>query len=143
MNKTTSIHKPFSPPKTEPTMVTMRLHYYLLLAILAVLLSISAAAAPSPRGPVTGGWEPIENINDPHVKEIAEFAVSEYNKKSNKKLAFQSVVKGETQVVSGQNYRLVIAVNGDNSLAVKYEAVVWERVWLHSKILTSFKQVNM
>ncbi|KAK9919838.1 hypothetical protein M0R45_028413 [Rubus argutus] len=123
-------------------MVTMRRHYYLLLATLAVLLSISAAAA-APRGPATGGWEPIENINDPHVKEIAEFAVSEYNKKSNKKLAFQSVVKGETQVVAGQNYRLVIAVKGDNSLAVKYEAVVWERVWLHSKILTSFKQVNM
>lgn len=122
-------------------MVTIRCRYYLLLAILAVLLSLSAAAAP--RGPAKGGWEPIENINDPHVKEIAEFAVSEYNKKSNKKLVFQSVVKGETQVVSGQNYRVVIAVKGDNSLAVKYEAVVWERVWLHSKILTSFKQVNM
>lgn len=114
----------------------MRRGYFLLLAILAVLLSLSASAAP--RGPATGGWEPIENINDPHVKEIAEFAVSEYNKKSNKKLVFQSVVKGETQVVTGQNYRLVIAVKDD-----KYEAVVWERVWLHSKILTSFKQVNM
>lgn len=114
----------------------MRRGYYLLLAILAVLLSLSAAATP--RGPATGGWEPIENINDPHVKEIAEFAVSEYNKKSNKKLVFQSVVKGETQVVTGKNYRLVIAVKDD-----KYEAVVWERVWLHSKILTSFKQVNM
>lgn len=120
----------------------MRRGYYLLLAILAVLLSLSAAAA-APLGPATGGWEPIENINDPHVKEIAEFAVSEYKKKSNKKLVFQSVVKGETQVVTGKNYRLVIAVKDDNSLAVKYEAVVWERVWLHSKILTSFKQVNM
>lgn len=114
----------------------MRRGYYLLLAILAVLLSLSAAATPL--GPATGGWEPIENINDPHVKEIAEFAVSEYNKKSNKKLVFQSVVKGETQVVTGKNYRLVIAVKDD-----KYEAVVWERVWLHSKILTSFNQVNM
>ncbi|PRQ42202.1 putative Cystatin domain-containing protein [Rosa chinensis] len=62
-------------------------------------------------------------------------------KKSKNKLVFQSVVKGETQVVAGENFRLVIAVK-DKSSAVKYEAVVWERLWLNSKILTSFKQVK-
>ncbi|KAM5561242.1 hypothetical protein ABKV19_022038 [Rosa sericea] len=110
----------------------------LLLAILALLFSLSAAA---PESPALGGWKPIKNTNDPHVKEIAEFAVSEYNKKSKNKLVFQSVVKGETQVVAGENFRLVIAVK-DKSSAVKYEAVVWERLWLNSKILTFFKQVK-
>ncbi|KAL6207222.1 hypothetical protein ACLB2K_024466 [Fragaria x ananassa] len=69
---------------------------FCLLAILAVLLPLAAVGLP-------GGWSPIKDINDPHVKEIAEFAVSEYNKESGKKLELQRVVKGETQVVAGQN----------------------------------------
>ncbi|XP_061992559.1 probable LRR receptor-like serine/threonine-protein kinase At1g53430 isoform X8 [Rosa rugosa] len=79
----------------------------------------------------------IEDINDPHVKEIAEFAVSEYNKKSGKKLELQSLVKGETQVVPGENYKLVIAVT-DNSSVAKYEGVVYERIWEHTRELLSF-----
>ncbi|XP_062017806.1 probable LRR receptor-like serine/threonine-protein kinase At1g53420 isoform X2 [Rosa rugosa] len=79
----------------------------------------------------------IEDINDPHVKDIAEFAVSKYNKKSGKKLELQSVVKGETRVVPGENYRLVIAVK-DNSVAAKYEGVVYERFWEHTRELLSF-----
>ncbi|XP_024157226.1 probable LRR receptor-like serine/threonine-protein kinase At1g07650 isoform X5 [Rosa chinensis] len=79
----------------------------------------------------------IEDINDPHVKEIAEFAVSEYNKKSGKKLELQSVVKGETRVVPGENYRLVITVK-DNSAVAKYEGVVYERIWEHTRELLSF-----
>ncbi|XP_062013610.1 probable LRR receptor-like serine/threonine-protein kinase At1g53430 [Rosa rugosa] len=81
--------------------------------------------------------EPIKDINDPHVNEIAEFAVSEYNKKSGKKLKLRSVVKGETQVVAGENYRLVIVVE-DNSAAAKYEGVVYERIWEHTRELLSF-----
>ncbi|PRQ38034.1 putative protein kinase RLK-Pelle-DLSV family [Rosa chinensis] len=83
----------------------------------------------------------IEDINDPHVKEIAEFAVSEYNKKSGKKLELQSVVKGETQVVPGENYQLVIAVT-DNSSVAKYESVVYERIWEHTRELLSFNSHN-
>lgn len=111
-----------------------------LLAILAVFLPLVAAAADR-RGPLVGGWQPIKDLNDPHVKEIAEFAVSEYNKKSGKKLVLQSVVKGETQVVAGENYRLVMAVK-DNSLAANYEGVVYERIWEHTRQLLSFKQVK-
>ncbi|KAM5588879.1 cysteine proteinase inhibitor 1-like [Rosa sericea] len=111
--------------------------FFCLLAILAVLLPLAAAA----RGGLAGGWRPIKDINDPHVKEIAEFAVSEYNKKSGKKLEFQSVVKGETQVVAGENYRLVIAVK-DNSAAAKYEGVVYEKIWEHTRELLSFDQVK-
>ncbi|KAL0010817.1 hypothetical protein SO802_005925 [Lithocarpus litseifolius] len=35
--------------------------------------------------------------------------MEEYNKESKSQLKFLSVVKGETQVVSGTNYRLIVA----------------------------------
>ncbi|XP_050369795.1 cysteine proteinase inhibitor 1-like [Argentina anserina] len=110
---------------------------FCLLAILAVLLPLAAAA----RGGLAGGWSPIKDTNDIHVKEIAEFAISEYNKQSGKKLELQSVLKGETQVVAGQNYRLVLAVK-DKSAAAKYQGVVYERAWEHTRKLLSFDQVK-
>ncbi|PRQ28261.1 putative Cystatin domain-containing protein [Rosa chinensis] len=105
--------------------------------LLAVLLPLAVAALVG----LAGGWKPIKDINGPHVKEIAEFVVSEYNKKSGKKLEFQSVMKGETQVVAGENYRLVIAVKG-NLAAAKYEGVVYEKIWEHTRELLSFDQVK-
>ncbi|KAF1895344.1 hypothetical protein Lal_00043990 [Lupinus albus] len=87
---------------------------------------------------LVGGWTPIENINDPHVKEIADFAVTEHNKESGTKLKLESVVKGESQVVSGTNYRLVL-VASDGSTAKNYQAVVYEKPWQHYRKLTSFE----
>jgi len=89
---------------------------------------------------LVGGWTPIKNVNDPQVVEIAKFAVTEYGKQSGSKLSFVKVIKGETQVVSGTNYRLVLAAK-DVSVTKNYEARVWEKPWLHLKNLTSFKPV--
>ena len=50
------------------------------------------------------------------VKEIVDFAVNEYNKESRAKLRLQKVIKGESQVVAGINYRLVIAVKNGSGL---------------------------
>ncbi|KAJ0081128.1 hypothetical protein Patl1_09733 [Pistacia atlantica] len=111
---------------------------YLLLSVL--LLPLMAAAALRP-GPLVGGWSPIKDPKDQHVVEIGQFAVSEYNSQSKTQLKFQQVVKGETQVVSGTNYRLVLAAK-DGTTAKNYEAVVWEKPWEHFKNLTSFKPVN-
>ncbi|KAM0989793.1 hypothetical protein ACFX13_008477 [Malus domestica] len=44
--------------------------------------------------PPRGGYYPIENLNDPHLREIVDFAVSEYNKIHDKKLVFQKLVQG-------------------------------------------------
>ncbi|EHA8586682.1 cysteine proteinase inhibitor 1 [Cocos nucifera] len=88
-----------------------------------------------------GGWQPIKNVNDAHVQEIAKFAVSEHNKLANTRLAFSKVVKGETQVVSGINYRLVVEAKNGGTTA-KYEAVVWEKAWEGFRKLTSFEPVN-
>ncbi|KAH1055594.1 hypothetical protein J1N35_033659 [Gossypium stocksii] len=89
---------------------------------------------------LAGGWAPIKDIKDPHVTEIAEFAVNEHSKQSKVSLKLDKVVKGETQVVSGINYKLILNAK-DGSAVNTYEAVVWEKAWLHFRNLTSFTLV--
>ncbi|KAK8478710.1 hypothetical protein V6N13_096962 [Hibiscus sabdariffa] len=84
-----------------------------------------------------GGWTPIKDINDPHVVEIAKFAVDEYNKKGNTSLTLVTVVSGETQVISGTNYRLILKAT-DGTATKTYQAIVWEDA-LKNKKLTSFE----
>ncbi|KAG2301986.1 hypothetical protein Bca4012_060323 [Brassica carinata] len=111
--------------------------FVLLLSL--VLFSLYASEAVR-----TGGWSPITDVKDPHVVEIGKFAVSEYDKQSKAGLKYVEVVSGETQIVSGMNYRLIVAVNEGVGIAgngenKKYEAVVWEKPGLKSMSLTSFK----
>lgn len=118
-------------------MNTTKIVFLLLLSLVVVfLLPLSASAAVR-----VGGWSPISNVTDPHVVEIGEFAVSEYNKRSESGLKFETVVSGETQVVAGTNYRLKVAAN-DGGASKNYEAMVWEKPWLKFRNLTSFKPAN-
>ncbi|XP_057765034.1 cysteine proteinase inhibitor 5-like [Salvia miltiorrhiza] len=111
---------------------------HILLAFLS-LLAVSAAS----RGPIVGGWHPISNPNAPEIVEIAKFAVAEHNKEKKASLIFVSVVKGESQVVAGTNYRLVISAKDGASAAPKtYTAVVWSKVAPKSLELTSFEQIK-
>ncbi|XWS49481.1 hypothetical protein CRYUN_Cryun12cG0007200 [Craigia yunnanensis] len=88
-----------------------------------------------------GGWEPIKDINDPHVREVAEFAVSEYNKQSKASLKLKSVVKVEKQVVI--NYKLDLETSdGTTADAKEYEVVFWEKAEVNSGSLTSFKPIQ-
>ncbi|KAM5588002.1 cysteine proteinase inhibitor 1 [Rosa sericea] len=123
---------------------SLDLFTFLLLAGLFAHLSHLLLADPDDN-PNYGAYHPIEDIHDPHVIEIAEFAVSELNKELQKKLVFQSVVRGESQVVAGQNYKLVVAVKDQSSYptsSVNYECVVWEKVWLKFRKLTFFHEVK-
>ncbi|WZY78439.1 hypothetical protein YC2023_024823 [Brassica napus] len=111
--------------------------FFLLLSL--VLLPLYAFAVVS-----VGGWSPISDVKDPHVVEIGVFAVSEYDKQSKSGLKFVTVVSGESQVTAGTNYRLMVTVDGSIGVAgagvsKKYEAIVWEKPWLKSMNLTSFK----
>ncbi|XP_073016721.1 cysteine proteinase inhibitor 1-like [Primulina eburnea] len=92
---------------------------------------------------IVGGWQPIKDLNSPNVLEIAKFAVSVHNKKSNAKLQFVKVVKGESQVVEGMNYKLVITANdvAAGNVPSDYETVVWDKPWAHIRQLTSFVKV--
>uniref|UniRef100_M4DLH7 Cystatin domain-containing protein n=1 Tax=Brassica campestris TaxID=3711 RepID=M4DLH7_BRACM len=78
------------------------------------------------------------------TQKIGEFAVSEYDKQSKSGLKFVEVVSGESQIVAGMNYRLIVAANegipiARNGESKKYEAIVWDKPWLKSMNLTSFK----
>ncbi|CAN8245704.1 unnamed protein product [Cochlearia groenlandica] len=113
-------------------MTTTTLSFSLIFLLLLFPLHASAAAR-------VGGWSAISDVKDPHVVEIGEFAVSEYDKQSKSGLKFVTVVSGESQIVSGTNYKLVVEVN--DGTRKNYEAVVWEQPWLKSMNLTSFKPV--
>ncbi|TKY72236.1 Cysteine proteinase inhibitor 5 [Spatholobus suberectus] len=112
----------------------MRYHSLIFLSLVLAF----AAARPET---IPGGWTPIKDVKERHVVEIANYAVSEYDKRSGAKLKLVKVVKGETQVVAGTNYRLVLKAK-DGSATMNYEAVVWEKTWLHFRNLTSFKPLH-
>ncbi|KAJ8759820.1 hypothetical protein K2173_009921 [Erythroxylum novogranatense] len=107
-----------------------------IVSLVAVAVGVTKAAA------MPGGWEPIKNVSDPHIQEIGEYAVSEYDKRAKAELKYENVEGGETQVVSGINYRLVVKAM-DGTTAKNYEAVVWEKPWLKYRNLTSFKPVKV
>lgn len=79
-----------------------------------------------------GGWQPVEGINAPNVKEIGEFGVAEHNKVALADLKFERVVQYERQVV---------ATDG-RAISKNYEAVVWEKLWLDFRKLLSFKRLK-
>ncbi|KAF3452089.1 hypothetical protein FNV43_RR08185 [Rhamnella rubrinervis] len=113
----------------------MRAHIVLVL----VALFVAAASAARTKA-LVGGWKTVQDLKDPHVKEIIEFAVSKYNKQSKANLKFDSVVKGDSQVVAGINYRLVISVKNGNATE-RYQVVVWENT-KHFMKITSFNLVH-
>ncbi|XP_019082528.1 PREDICTED: cysteine proteinase inhibitor 5-like [Camelina sativa] len=89
-------------------------------------------------------WTPIKHVKDPHILHIGEVAVSMYDKQTKSGLKFMKVVRGESQVVSRVNYRLLVAANiEDDGQCKNYVAVVLEKPWLKSMNLTSFKPVIM
>ncbi|EPS59271.1 hypothetical protein M569_15537 [Genlisea aurea] len=109
-----------------------------LLFLFAVAAAVIGAEAEHP----VGGWEPIANVNDPKLRDIADFAVKEHNREAGGRLIFRDILKGEQQVVSGMNYRLLIsAVEASGGLPGKYQAVVFEKVWQSTRTLVSFSKV--
>ncbi|KAK4439442.1 putative MO25-like protein [Sesamum alatum] len=117
-----------------------------LLFVFFAILMASALNEASPvwkRKAIVGGWRPIDNLKDPEVVEIANFAVTEHNKEASAALAFEAVVKGETQVVAGTNYRLVIAAKDGSAAGSKqYQAVVWDKPWQKFRKLVSFEEIK-
>ncbi|KAK7410980.1 hypothetical protein VNO78_02267 [Psophocarpus tetragonolobus] len=104
------------------------------ITLFSLLLFSNAARSDA----LVGGWSPIKDVKDPHVVEIANYAVTEYDKRSGAKLKLLSVVKGETQVVAGTNYHLVLETTND-AATKNYRALVLEKPWLHFRNLTSFE----
>ncbi|XP_071932846.1 cysteine proteinase inhibitor 5-like [Coffea arabica] len=92
--------------------------------------------------PVEAGRNPI-NVNDPHVIEIAKFAMSWRNAVSTTGFQFLKVIKGERQVaprVTGVNYNLVILAKAADA-PLYCEVAVFDREWENLRILTSFREI--
>ncbi|KAK9089818.1 hypothetical protein Scep_028900 [Stephania cephalantha] len=110
-----------------------------LLFLLFVVVGVASVAVDGAR---TGGWAPADP-KDAHVVEIGKFAVEAHNKEAHTDLKFVGVVKAETQVVSGINYRITLeatgGVAGGGGAAKRYEAEVWEKAWEKFIRLTSFR----
>ncbi|KAK7412720.1 hypothetical protein VNO78_04293 [Psophocarpus tetragonolobus] len=104
------------------------------IALLSLLLFSNVVWSDT----LVGGWSLIKDVKDPYVVEIANYAVTEYDKRFGAKLKLLSVVKGETQVVAGISYRLILETI-DDSTTKSYQVLVWERPWLHFRNLTSFE----
>ncbi|GMI93263.1 hypothetical protein HRI_002995600 [Hibiscus trionum] len=114
-------------------------HHFLVL--LLPLLFLPLIASESPIGSMVGVWTPIKDIKDPHVIEVAEFAVDEYNKQVNSSLKLVVVVNGETRVASGTNYWLFLQATGRAGKRM-YRAFVWEKAWKRLKQLISFEPLE-
>ncbi|KAL7212361.1 hypothetical protein ACSBR2_015113 [Camellia fascicularis] len=122
--------------KSIPLLLTLTLTLTLLVPF--VLSDVSAAyGGRKEAAGAVGGWLLIKNLKAAEVQEVAQFAVSGHNKQANAKLVLERVVRGETKVVSGTNYRLVIAAK-DGGVTSKYEAIVWVKPREHYRNLTSF-----
>ncbi|KAH7545327.1 hypothetical protein FEM48_Zijuj01G0081700 [Ziziphus jujuba var. spinosa] len=89
------------------------------LALLAVLVQFIAIVARSDSS--VGALQQLQNLKSPHMQESAKFAVHHYNKQSGKDLRLEKVVKGETQIVAGVNYGLVIEVK-NGATSERYQA---------------------
>ncbi|KAK2376803.1 cysteine proteinase inhibitor [Trifolium repens] len=88
-------------------------------SIALILIVLVASLATNQATPV--------DINDPHVIEIANFAVTEYNKENTKNLKFEKVINGVSSTINDEtSYRLTLQAS-DGSSSNNYGAVVIEK----------------
>ncbi|CAK7323264.1 unnamed protein product [Dovyalis caffra] len=105
----------------------------LSLSLLFIAITVVAVDADS--------WTPIKNLKGEHVLEIAEFAVSEHKKLVKSDAVLQRILKGESQVGDGTDYRLDLEVK-ERGADEKYQTVVNEDSKNLEKTVTSFAPHN-
>ncbi|KAI9555406.1 hypothetical protein GHT06_017921 [Daphnia sinensis] len=94
---------------------------------------------PGGSSPLTGGFSPLD-VNSANVKEIASFATTAISANTNAGPAtLAKVIKAESQVVAGTNFKLTIEVDpvdGDNLLC---EVIVFDQPWTNTRKLSESK----
>ncbi|KAL7104229.1 hypothetical protein ACP275_08G230500 [Erythranthe tilingii] len=122
----------------------LSLSLLILFAMHPILITFEAASATS----IAADWKKIENLEDPTVVKIAEFAVEEHNNKySDVELEFVKIVKGEILKYFEINYKLVISAKSDirpgESAVNNYEAfVAYEELGVAPSRLVYFKEIT-
>jgi hypothetical protein len=117
-------------------MATCRQH--LLLFVVAGVICAAAIAMPGATAQEVAPYQPIPNVDAPHIQELGEWAVAEHEKQANDGLTFRKVVDGEFQVVAGLNYVLVVDAVGSDGADGTHNAVVYEQDWTNTRELVSF-----
>lgn len=80
---------------------------------------------------IVGGFSPID-VDDPNVKEIADFATSAISESSNSgPLSLIKIVKAESQVVAGRNYKLILELSSVVDGASETEETLCEVIVFH------------
>ena len=107
----------------------------------AVSVSLTKRHIPGRSRKIAGGFSPID-VDDPDVKEIADFATSAISESSNSgPLSLIKIVKAESQVVAGRNYKLILELSnvvGGVSEAEETlcEVVVFHQPWTQTRKLS-------
>ncbi|KAF8028533.1 hypothetical protein BT93_E1225 [Corymbia citriodora subsp. variegata] len=109
----------------------------LATAAITVLLLLRQGSAARPEGLIS--WEPIKDLNNLLVWEVAEYAVNKHNESARTKLVLEKVAKGETAGFLGTTYKLTTEVK-DGADLKSYEAIVWNSKLF--KILLLFKPIE-
>ncbi|KAG6402305.1 hypothetical protein SASPL_139183 [Salvia splendens] len=108
----------------------------------AVSSVAKVAMAADDKIQMLGGWTEVKDPSAPEYLILATFAVSEYNKQNNKALTLNSVIKAETQVVAGVNYRLRISARDEIRPNGTFQAVVYSQAAPTSLHLTDFVGIS-
>ncbi|CAA0827004.1 Cysteine proteinase inhibitor 5 [Striga hermonthica] len=117
----------------------------LSLAVAAILALAAVAAQGGEKIP--GGWQPIKDPKDAKVVEVAKFAVAEHNRHRRPhatNLLLEAVVNGQTEVVNGVNYRLLVsavAAGGGRKFGQPRKYVTVVNVREEEKKLISFQSL--
>ncbi|KAL0012814.1 hypothetical protein SO802_007922 [Lithocarpus litseifolius] len=116
-----------------------QMHCFYLLTLL-ILPIYATARGGKHSGLDADGWQPITNITDESVQKIGQFAVFEFNKRSNSSLLFERVVKGESRFSDGFYYRLFLEAK-HGAKTRNYKAIVLDQPWAYVRKLTNFNAV--
>ena len=91
--------------------------------------SLSSSPRYSNRATLFDHFREAPDPKDPKVNQLAEFAVSQYNKETPKKLIFVGVVSSKSSFTAGTVYDIVIAAKNAllPALIENYDTGVWDQ----------------
>ena len=111
-------------------------HFLATTILLAVaLLSVDAGRLNKRQVGFVGGFSPAK-VDDADVLKMADFATTAVSANMNSgPVKLLKIVKAETQVVSGTNYKLNLELSGANSEVIPCEVVVFNQPWTKTQKL--------
>ncbi|KAL3366981.1 hypothetical protein AABB24_011614 [Solanum stoloniferum] len=87
-----------------------------------------------------GGITDVPFPNNPEFRDLARFAVQDYNKKENAHLEFVEVLNVKEQVVAGMMYYITLVAT-DAGYKKIYKTKIWVKEWENFKEVQEFKQI--